>query len=103
MFGGYTTVCACCSILPESPRWLLVHSKWKRADRNLRKIAAVNKRSIPKNFDVSTLEIIVQVSQLQPIRLGIFISIQSDSAVLMMYFKHRATTIAISYFNQFVQ
>jgi hypothetical protein len=43
-------------ILPESPYWLMVHGKWKKAERSLRKIAAVNGRVYPEHIDLQTLE-----------------------------------------------
>ena len=42
--------------MPESPRWYFTKGKFDKAENVIRKIAAVNNKSIPDNFDIRQLE-----------------------------------------------
>ena len=46
------------SLCPESPRWLLAKERYADADGVLRRIAAVNGRSVPADFDVRCIIIV---------------------------------------------
>ncbi len=45
-------------MIPESPRWLLVMGKHKKAEKIIRKIAAINGRKLPDDFSVSQLDVV---------------------------------------------
>jgi hypothetical protein len=42
--------------MPESPRWLLTKGKWDRARNSLRKMASINGKVYPEDFDLKTIE-----------------------------------------------
>jgi hypothetical protein len=42
--------------MPESPRWLLTKGKWDRAKNSLRKMASINGKVYPEDFDLKTIE-----------------------------------------------
>jgi len=47
-----------CSMLPESPRWLLVQRKYESAEHILRSMAKVNGAELPPDFDVRHIDIV---------------------------------------------
>ncbi len=47
-----------CSLLPESPRWLLAQKRYDDASRALNRIAAINGRQLPPEFDVRSITVV---------------------------------------------
>ena len=45
-------------LLSESPRWLVVKRKYAPARRIIGKMAAMNSKELPPDFDVSKIEVI---------------------------------------------
>ena len=53
--------------MPESPRWLVVKKKYKKAEKAIRRIAAINRIELPDKLE---LEKIVNVCEHEPCVLG---------------------------------
>ena len=54
----YWSPCIVCpfSMTPESPRWLLSKMNFDEADKVISRIATVNKKEIPKDFNVRNIK-----------------------------------------------
>lgn len=50
-------------LLPESPRWLLVNKKYGPADAAIRRIAAINRKTLHADFDVTNVKLEVPADQ----------------------------------------
>ena len=48
----------CVSIIPESPRWLLVVGEEEKADKIIKRIAAINKKTLPPDFHAKHLIVV---------------------------------------------
>ena len=46
------------SILPESPRWLLVRGHYEKANAVLKKIGDNNNQPLPHDFDSSNIKLV---------------------------------------------
>ena len=66
----------CCSIIKESPRWLVVNGKHERAMKVLEHICAVNGSTLPADFHVKHIEIVNY-------SIHMLISINSDDIIYM--------------------
>lgn len=54
-------------ILPESPRWLLVHGRYEEADKAIRWMARFNRRTIDPLFKVENIEVEMQKKEAKTI------------------------------------
>lgn len=52
-------------MIPESPRWLLLHGRREEADKTIRYIAEINGRTLPADYSIDCIKVVSLYKLLQ--------------------------------------